>query len=48
MTGNNTPVFFYRDPLEIRGFHPQPRKREPSNQSQISTMMWISGRSSPR
>ncbi len=39
MTGNNTPVFFIRDPLKFSDFiHTQ--KREPQTNLKSSTMMW--------
>ncbi len=39
MTGNNTPIFFIRDPLKFGDFiHTQ--KREPQTNLKSSTMMW--------
>ncbi len=44
MTGNNTPVFFIRDPLKFGDFiHTQ--KRDPETNLKSPTMMGISGRS---
>jgi len=42
MTGNNTPVFFIRDPLKFGDFiHTQ--KRDPETNLKSPTMMWDSG-----
>jgi len=39
MTGNNTPVFFIRDPLKFGDFiHTQ--KRDPETNLKSPTMMW--------
>ena len=46
MTGNNTPVFFIRDPLKFGDFiHTQ--KRDPETNLKSPTMMWLSGHFRP-
>lgn len=39
MTGNNTPVFFVRDPLKFMDFI-RSQKREPDNHLRSDTMWW--------
>ena len=47
MVGNNTPVFFVRDPYKFGDFiHTQ--KRDPKTNMRSSTAMWDFGRSHPK
>ena len=47
LVGNNTPVFFVRDPLQVPGFHPYPEAPSPDQPALARPRCGISGSLAP-